>query len=68
MVGAIVVDAAAGASTPSLEPSLVAASTRGGADDGAAVTLLIGAGALMLGVGLGTGLVLGRRRTAATSA
>ncbi len=40
---------------------------RGDADDGPAVALLIGAGALMLGAGLGMGLVLGRRRTAATS-
>jgi hypothetical protein len=67
MVGAIVVGAAAEASGPSLEPSLVAATTTGDADDGPAVAVLIGAGALMLGTGLGMGLVLGRRRTATTS-
>jgi plastocyanin len=67
MVGAIVVGAAAEATAPSLEPSLVAATTTDDADDGPAVAVLIGAGALMLGTGLGMGLVLGRRRTATTS-
>jgi hypothetical protein len=64
MVGAIVVGDAAEASAPSLEPSLVAATATGDADDGPTVALLIGAGALMLGAGLGMGLVVGRRRGA----
>jgi plastocyanin len=67
MVGAIVVDDAAAATEPSMEPSLVAATTTGDADDGPAVAVLIGAGALVLGAGLGMGLVLGRRRTATTT-
>jgi plastocyanin len=64
MVGAIVVGDAAEASAPSLEPSLVAATATGDAEDGPTVALLIGAGALMLGAGLGMGLVVGRRRDA----
>ncbi len=66
MVGAIVVGDAAEAVAPSLEASLVAATTTGDPDDGPTVALLIGAGALMVGAGLGMGLVLGRRRSAAT--
>lgn len=64
MVGAIVVGDAAEASAPSLEPSLVAATTTGDADDGPATAVLIGAGVLMLGAGLGLGVILGRRRSA----
>jgi plastocyanin len=65
MVGAIVVGDADRAAASTLEPSLVAATTAGDADDGPSVALLIGAGVLMLGTGLGMGLILGRRRTAA---
>ncbi len=70
MVGAIVVDDAAQAAAPvtpaaSDAPSLVSASTTGGADDGPAIGVLIVAGVLMLGAGVGMGLILGRRRTSA---
>lgn len=82
MVGAIVVGDAAEAAVPqaavpqaapqsdapqSDAPSLVSVTTTGDADDGPATALLIGAGALILGLGVGTGLFLGRRRPAAAS-
>lgn len=73
MVGAIVVGDAAQAAAPpapaSDAPSLVAATTTTvEAEAGPASAALVGAGALLVIGGLGAGLFLGRRRTAAESA